>query len=160
MGAIASDLPLLASFIASQATRRSELISIAFELRKNRKVVAFRHWIDKLDQAIATQSDLGKLAAASRELQQLVADLRRDLGIKVPNDTGAGQAVLLKLGVPLGIAGVAGLEASAETTIHAKVPESWRRIFRRRTHLIFLRDLARRAPDISPFTVAFGRLSA
>ncbi|XGX80662.1 hypothetical protein LQK93_03502 [Terrabacter sp. BE26] len=154
VGALDAELPLLASYIASQAGRRSELLPIALELRANRKVIAFRRWVEHLETAIATQSDLRGLGAASIELQELLTDLGRELGLR-KSPENAGQAIKLKLAVPFPL-GV----ASAERTIHPKIPLAWRRIFRRRTHLLFLRDLTKRALEISPFVVAFGRLPA
>ncbi|MCT9077898.1 hypothetical protein [Streptomyces fulvoviolaceus] len=59
--------------------------------------------------------------------------------------------MVVKLGIPI---------VSAETIAHIPTVEPWlSRLFRRRTHLVFLRDLVRESTRLTPFAMAFQQLA-
>lgn len=145
---LSAEFPLIASYVISQADSRSTLLSTAADVRRNTKAAAFRSWIYDIECKLRNQEDLVLLMQAQQELKTVVDDLARELGVARKDK----QEVKLKLGVPI---------ASVETTadIPSSVPRWVRRVLHRRTHMVFLRDLAREATRVAPFTVAFQRLA-
>jgi hypothetical protein len=148
--ALKSEFPFFASYVAAQATSRADLLPIALEIRHTRGASAFRSWIRDVQTSIVNKADLPKIAQAQREIAGVLADLRRDLGLAKSDS----QVVTLKLAVPLGSA-----MASAETPVEANAPRWVRKLFHRRTHLVFLRDVARESTRVAPFLTAFQRLA-
>lgn len=154
-GALRSEFPPFASYVASQARSRGELLSIAVEIRNTPEATSFRKWLQQIQGSITSQTDLPKIAQAQRDLVMLVADLRQRLGIPLRmgvEPSPGGQQVTLRLAVPL--TGV-----SAETAVDAHAPSWLRSLLHRRTHLVFLRDVASEAVRVAPFLVAFQELA-
>jgi hypothetical protein len=151
--AFTEEFPVLASFVAGQASHRIELFPIAVELRNNSKTVAFRHWVANLQVILRDQRDLPRIQEAQKELSAVVADLRRELGLQ-PEPAGHHQALTIKVGIP----GTASAELPLSVPV--KTPLWLRRVFHRRSHLVFLRDLMRRSVSLPPFAVAMQRMPA
>lgn len=120
----------------------------AVEIRRNAKAAAFRGWIYDIERKLRNQQGLVAVRQAQEELKMVVGDLAQELGLA----RRSKQEVKLKLGVPM---------ASVETTsnIPWSAPPWMRRVLRRRTHLVFLRDLAHESTRVAPFTVAFQQLA-
>ena len=147
---VQGEFPVFASFIASQATSRPDLIRVAVDLRATEATIAFRRWIREMEARLHTQTDLPQIAAAQAEIQDLLSDLRREMGLS--NQPEYRQSVSLKLGLPL----VASAELPA--VIGVSRPGWVRRLMHRRTHLVFLRKVAASSMSIGPFSVAYQRL--
>lgn len=148
VASLSAEFPLIASYVISQCDTRGALLSTAVEVRRNAKAAAFRNWIYSVERKLRNQEDLITVRQAQEELKAVVGDLARELGLAGKER----QEVKLKLGVPM---------ASVETTgnIPVGAPPWVRRVLRRRTHLVFLRDLARESTRLSPFAVAFRQLA-
>lgn len=145
---LSAEFPLIASYVISQSDTRGALLSTAAEVRRNAKATAFRSWIYDIERKLRNQEDLVSVRQAQRELKAVVGDLARELGLTRRDK----QEVKLKLGLPI---------ASVETTgnVALSAPSWVRRVLRRRTHLVFLRDLARESTRLAPFAVAFQQLA-
>ena len=145
--ALSTEFPLIASYVISQCSTRSSLLTTAVEIRRTAKATAFRNWIYDIEDKLRNQNDLGAIRTAQEERHTVVRELERDLGLT----RGERQEVVVKLGIPL---------ASVETSAHAPAVKPWlSRLFRRRTHLVFLRDLARESTRLTPFAMAFRQLA-
>lgn len=145
---LSAEFPLIASYVVGQSRTRGQLLKTAVEIRRNSKAAAFRNWIYNIERNLRNEENLRQISTAQDELHTVLRELERELGL-TKNET---QEVRLKLAVPL---------ASVETT--GRVPRSlpvWAtRILKRRTHLVFLRELARESTRLAPFAVAFQRLA-
>ncbi|WP_030620391.1 hypothetical protein [Streptomyces fulvoviolaceus] len=117
------------------------------EIRPTAKATAFRNWIYDIDDKLRNQNDLVSIRTAQEELHTLVRELERELDLT----RRERQEVVVKLGIPI---------VSAETIAHIPTVEPWlSRLFRRRTHLVFLRDLVRESTRLTPFAMAFQQLA-
>jgi hypothetical protein len=146
------EFPVLASYIVGQASRRSELIPIARELRRNPQVAAFRKWVEQLDRAMTEEASLSRIRAGQTELRQLLVEMQKEFRLDQPEQRDSGATTMkIKVGVPLGI-------ASMETEVGPKMPSEWRGTFRRRPHLLFLKDLMRKSAELRPFASAYAQL--
>lgn len=146
--ALTEEFPLIASYVLGQCTSRGSLLATAVEIRRNAKARAFRTWIHEIEGKLRGQEDLVSIRQAREDLRTVVHELAVELGLADRQDR---QQVVLKLGLPV---------ASAETTTHLPGLPGWaRRVLRRRTHLVFLRDLARESLRLAPFARAFQRLA-
>jgi hypothetical protein len=148
--AIQGEFPVFASFIANQATSRPDLIRVAVDLRATEAAVAFRRWIQEMEANLHSQTDLPRIAAAQGELQGLLSDLRRETGLSKQPEYQ--QSVTLKVGLPT----VGSVDLP--TTISMSRPSWVRRLMHRRTHLVFLRQVAASSMSIGPFSVAYQHL--
>jgi hypothetical protein len=149
--AFSEDFPVLASYVVNQTKSRGELIHTAIDIRRNHKAQAFRQWTARIQTLIRDQRDLPEIARASEELRDVIGDLRKELGL--PSNE-KGQELTIKVGVPIVPV------ASAETSLTLGIPRAVRRIINRRTHLVFLRDVARKSTSLTPFVTAFHGLTA
>ncbi|MFC8371589.1 MULTISPECIES: hypothetical protein [unclassified Streptomyces] len=144
--AISADFPLIASYVVGQCDSRATLLRTAVEVRRSAKATALRTWIHGIESKLGNQEDLVAIRAAQDELNALVHETERELGLTREEK----QQVTLTLGVPM---------LSAETTtalpLHTRRPRLLRP---RRPHLVFLRELARESARLAPFDVAFQRL--
>jgi hypothetical protein len=145
------DLPLIASYIAGHASRRSELIPIALEVRNSSSAHRFRQWVSKVQSAIDEQARLQIVREARQELGELSSDLRREMRLTRAPST----QVTLKLAVPTGVIG-----ADIPVTIRAGLPGWLERVLHRRPHLRFLRDLALSGIEFAPFERTYRTLQA
>jgi hypothetical protein len=145
------DFPVLASYVLSQTTSRSELLETAMAIRMSKAAVAFRVWIAEMESSLRNQSDLPKIAKAQSDLQDVVQDLRRELGLRSKHVLQ--QQFTIKVGVPP----FAAVEAPASARI--PVPVWLHHIWHRSSHLVFLRDVARQSVSLRPFTIAYAHLS-
>lgn len=146
--ALTADFPLIASYVVGQCTTRASLLETAVQIRRTAKATAFRRWVSEIERKVRDQEDLPGIRQAQEELRTVVRELKKELGLSRRNK----QEITVKLGVPL---------VSAETTAHLPSPTPhWiGRLVRRRTHLVFLRDLARESTRLAPFALAFQRLA-
>lgn len=145
---LSADFPAIASYVISQAETRGALLSTAAEVRRNSKAAAFRSWVYDIERKLRNQEDLVAVRQAQRELRTVVGELAKELGLARKDR----QQVKIKLGLP-----VAGVETTGSVSLSA--PRWMRRVLRRRTHLVFLRELARESTRLTPFAVAFQRLA-
>lgn len=143
---LSAEFPPIASYVISQSDTRGALLSTAVEVRRNAKATAFRNWVYDVERKLRNQEDLVGVRQAQQELRTVVHDLAKELGLAGKDK----QEIKLKLGLPL---------ASVETTGNLSTPQWVRRVLRRRTHLVFLRELARESTRVAPFAVAFQQLS-
>lgn len=145
--ALSAEFPLIASYVIGQCSTRRSLLTTAVEIRRTAKATAFRNWIYDIEEKLRNQHDLVAIRTAQEELRTVVRELEQELGLTRREK----QEVVVKLGIPL---------ASAETTTHVPTVKPWlSRLFRRRTHLVFLRDLARESTRLAPFATAFRQLA-
>ncbi|MFI1096096.1 hypothetical protein [Streptomyces sp. NPDC020917] len=145
--ALSAEFPLIASYVIGQCSTRRSLLTTAVEIRRTAKATAFRNWIYAIEEKLRNQHDLVAIRTAQEELRTVVRELEQELGLTRREK----QEVVVKLGIPL---------ASAETTTHVPTVKPWlSRLFRRRTHLVFLRDLARESTRLTPFATAFRQLA-
>lgn len=145
------NLPLIASYVASQVDRRSDLMPAALEVRNSPSVRRFRQWVSRVQSAIDEQARLQIIRDAGQELNDLAGDLRRELQIVRAPST----EVTLKLAVPTGVVGV-----DIPVAVRAGLPEWLKRMLHRRPHLKFLRDLALSGVEFAPFELAYRTLPA
>lgn len=148
IAALSAEFPLIASYIVGQSRTRGELLETAVEVRRNAKATAFRNWIYEVERNLKNETNLHQVSAAQDELRTVVHELELELGL-TRKET---QELKLKLAVPL---------ASVETTsrVSRSLPPWIGRVLDRRTHLVFLRELARESTRLAPFAVAFQQLS-
>jgi hypothetical protein len=78
----------------------------------------------------------------------LVRELEIDLGLQKK----ATQELKVRLALPLPVS------PSIESSIHVRAPAWWRRMSQRRTHLIFLRELAQESVSLPPFVHTYRSL--
>jgi hypothetical protein len=145
------NLPLIASYIAGQANRRSELMAIALEVRNSSSARRFRQWVSKVQSAIDEHARLQIVRDARQELDDLTSDLRKELRLTRAPST----QVTMKLAVPTGIFGV-----DIPVNVRAGIPGWLDRVLHRRPHLKFLRDLALSGIEFAPFELAYRALPA
>ena len=145
------NLPLIASYIAGQTNRRSELTSIALEVRNSPSARRFRQWVSKVQSAIDEQARLQIVRDARQELDDLSSDLRRELRLARSPST----QVTMKLAVPAGVFGV-----DIPVNVRTGLPEWLKRVLHRRPHLRFLRDLALSGIEFAPFELTYRALQA
>jgi len=144
------DFPIVASYVISQAGRRSDLLETAMEIREAAPARAFRQWVAQVQLALRESRDLPRIKAANKELKDLAEDLRREFGVHEPS---AMQDFTIKAQVP-------GGALSAETTvgIEKSAPTWLRRIMHRQPYFIFLRDMARKSMSLPPFIQRFQKM--
>jgi hypothetical protein len=145
------NLPLIASYIAGQTNRRSELTSIALEVRNSPSARRFRQWVSKVQSAIDEQARLQIVRDARQELDDLSSDLRKELRLARSPST----QVTMKLAVPTGVFGV-----DIPVNVRTGLPEWLERVLHRRPHLRFLRDLALSGIEFAPFELTYRALQA
>jgi hypothetical protein len=149
--ALAADFPLIASYVAGQATSRSDLIRVALEIRDSAAARRFRQWVLGVQSAIDEQARLRVIRDAAQELADLCRDLQREL--RIPGDPHT--QVTVKMAVPGGLAGV-----EVPVTFRSGLPAWLTRILHRRPHLAFLRDLALSGIEFAPFAARYQTLSS
>lgn len=149
---LTGEFPLIASYVASQATSRSDLIRIALEIRDSAPARRFRHWVTGVQSAIDEQARLRVIRDAAQELADLYRDLRREMRIA---DDPRTTEVTVKLAIP---GNIASLEMPV--TVRPELPPWLTRILHRRPHLAFLRDLALSGIEVAPFASRYQELSA
>jgi hypothetical protein len=144
--------PLIAAYVAGHASRRSELMPIALEVRNSPAARSFRQWVTRVQSAIDQQARLQVVREARQQLDDLSSDLRRELRLPGGNQT----QINVKLAAPGGIFGV-----DVPMQVRARLP-AWvmRVIHHRRTHLKFLRDLALSGIEYAPFELRYRTLNA
>src|SRR5262249_20266229 len=142
---LAVGLPLIASYVANQASRRSELMPIALEIRNSPPARRFRLWASRVQAAIDAQAPLQFIDNARRELDDLSSDLRKEVRL----DRAPSTQVTVKFAVPWGFA------IDIPLTVRAEFPPWLERIIHRRPHLKFLRDVARSMLEFQPFELAY-----
>lgn len=148
---LTADFPLIASYVAGQATSRSDLIRITLEIRDSAAARRFRQWVLRVQAAIDEQARLQVIRNAAQELADLCRDLRHEL--RIPGDRHT--QVTVKMAVPGGLAGV-----EVPVTIRSGLPSWLTRILHRRPHLAFLRDLALSGIEFAPFAVSYQALTS
>jgi hypothetical protein len=148
--ALTAEIPVVASYIASQCSRRGELLNVALEVRNSNSARAFRKWVRDVQTSIRNQEDLTKINQAYDDLVLVISDIRKELGLL---DKGKMEQVKIKLGVP-----VASVELPAY--VRYSLPDWLQSLFHRRTHLIFLRDVAKKSVNLSPFAYRYYQLQA
>jgi hypothetical protein len=147
------EFPLLASFIASQATRRDDLLTVALQLRQNPHVVKFREWVRDIDGAVLTESDPRRVNDARKDVVEIIERLRRDLGLPSLEGPGVSNKMTVE-------ASVSAVFASAKVSKSVDTSSGWHQIFHRRPHLLFLKNISQRSVSISPFQIAYSKLPA
>lgn len=145
------NLPLIASYIAGQTNRRSELTTIALEVRNSPSARRFRQWVSKVQSAIDERARLQIIRDARQELDDLSSDLRKELRLA----RAPGTQVTMKLAVPTGVFGM-----DIPVTVRTGLPEWLERMLHRRPHLRFLRDLALSGIEFAPFELTYRALQA
>lgn len=117
------------------------------QIRRTAAATAFRNWIYDIEDKLRNQSDLVAIRTAQEELTTVVRELEQEFGIT----RRERQEMVVKLAILL---------ASAETNTHVPTVKAWlSRLLRRRTHLVFLRDLAHESARLTPFALADQRLA-
>ncbi|MFG1992367.1 hypothetical protein ACGFJ7_20540 [Actinoplanes sp. NPDC048988] len=139
--ALRAEFPLIASYVIGQATSRGDLLRTAIDIRDTAKAARFRGWILDIETRIRDEHDLGRIKQAQDELTDLVQDLRADFGLA----ERAGQEIKIRLGLPTPVT------PSVESAFRVHRPYWMERVLRRRTHLVFLRELARESVSLPPF---------
>jgi hypothetical protein len=147
--ALRAEFPLIASYVAGQATHRSDLMRVALDVRNSPAARRFRQWVIKVQSAIDEQAHLRVVGEAAQELEDLSRDLRRELHIKGEPNT----PINVKLAAPGGLVGV-----DVPVNIQPGLPAWLVRVFRRRPHLKFLRDLALSGVEFAPFELRYRAL--
>jgi hypothetical protein len=147
--ALDGEFPLIASYVAGQATSRSDLTRVALEIRGTSAARQFRQWVARVQSAIDQQARLRVIRDAAQELADLCRDLRRELRI----DGAPHTQITVKLAAPGGIAGV-----EMPVTVPLGLPPWLTRIFHRRPHLEFLRKLANSEIEFAPFALRYQAL--
>ena len=146
--ALRAEFPLVASYVIGQATSRGDLLRTAIELRDTSKAARFRSWIFDIENRIRDEHDLGRIKQAQEELTDLVVDLRAEFGLgKRP-----GQEIKIRLGLPTPVT------PSVESAFQVRRPYWLDRVLRRRTHLVFLRELAQESVSLPPFVKRYQAL--
>jgi hypothetical protein len=146
---LVADFPLIASYVAGQATSRSDLIRVALEVRDSPAARRFREWVIGVQSAIDEQARLRVIRDAAVELAELCRDLQHELRI-----TGDPHIpVTVKVAIPGGLAGV-----EVPVTVRPGLPSWLTRVLHRRPHLAFLRDLAISGIEFAPFAVRYQAL--
>jgi hypothetical protein len=147
--ALVGDFPLIASYVAGQATSRGDLIRVALEVRDSPAARQFRQWVIGVQSAIDEQARLRVIRDAATELAELCHDLQHELRI-----TGDPHVpVTVKVAIPGGLAGV-----EVPVSVRSGLPSWLARVLHRRPHLTFLRDLAISGIEIAPFAVRYQAL--
>lgn len=141
--------PVISTYIAHQCRSRKELLNVALEIRETRSVRAFRKWIGEIQESVQSQSDLPKIANARAELVTTLKDIRKELGLETTSH--GTEIVKIKMEVPI---------ASVEIplSIPKGLPDWLERIFHRRSHLLFLREITRKSVSLSPFAYRYSQL--
>jgi hypothetical protein len=142
------DFPIISTYIAHQCRSRNQLLKVALEIRETRSVRAFREWIKNIQSNVQNQNDLPKIAQAKIELETTLKDIRKELGLEVENNK---EIVKIKMQVPI---------ASVEIPlpVSTEIPYWLSRIFHRRSHLTFLREITRKSVSMSPFANRYNQL--
>jgi hypothetical protein len=148
--AIKEDFPVVASYVISQADRRSDLLRTAVEIRDTEPARAFRQWVADVQSALRDQRDLPLINRANQELQDLAEDLKREFDV---HDRSSTQDFTVKAHVP-------GEIVSADTTVGVeKSAPTWvRPILDRQTYFVFLRDMAGKSVSLPPFIQRFQKM--
>jgi hypothetical protein len=146
------EFPVIASYVVSQVSRRSELLRAAVEIRETPPAKAFRQWTAEIQSALRDQRDLPLVKKAAKELTVLAKDLGREFGVAEPS---AKQDFTIRAQVPSGV-----LSAETKLGVPKTAPKWMRRILHRRTYFVFLRDLARKSASLPPFIERFRALPA
>jgi hypothetical protein len=142
------EIPVIASYIANQCDRREDLLRVAIEIRNSNSAKAFRAWIRDIQTSIRNQEELTKINRAYSDLELVISDVRKELGLL---DKGEMEQVKIQLGVP-----VASVEIPVD--VEYGLPDWMRSLFHRRTHLIFLKDIAKKSVNLSPFAYRYYQL--
>ena len=149
--ALGSEFPLMASYIAGHATRRSDIMRVTLEVRDSPAARHFRQWVTRVQSAIDEQARLRIVREAAQELEDLSADLRRELHMKGDPHT----QINVKLAAPGGLVGV-----DVPVNIQPRLPAWIPRVLHRRPHLRFLRDIALSGIEFAPFGLRYQTLRA
>lgn len=144
------DFPVIASYVIGQVSRRSELLGTAVEIRETTPARAFRQWIAEVQSALRDERDIPIVRAANNELKELAEDLRREFGVHEPS---AKQEFTIKAQVPGGV-----VSGETRVGVEKSAPTWLRKILHRRTHFVFLRDVARKSASLPPFIERFDRM--
>lgn len=144
-----ASLPLIATFVAAHANRRSELMPIALEIRNSASARRFRQWVSNVQSAIDEQARLQVIRNAREDLSDLCSDLRKELRLAHTPAT----EITMKLAVPTGAFAV-----DIPVSIRAGFPQWLKRVLHRRPHLRFLRDLALGGIEFAPFELRYSSL--
>jgi hypothetical protein len=148
--ALRAGFPLIASYVAGQATRRSDLMRVTLEVREAPAARRFRQWVTRVQSAIDEQARLRVVREAAQELGDLSRDLRRELHIEGDHHT---TQINVKLAAPGRFLGV-----DIPIDIQPRLPAWFMRVFHRRPHLKFLRDLALSGLEFAPFELRYRAL--
>lgn len=140
--------PVFAAYVANQCDRRSDLFSVAREIRNSPEAVALRSWIASVQRRITDERDLRKVKKALDELIEVSAVLRRSLKLQERNETEIGK---IKLAIPY-------FTAELPLKIPTGLPHWIRTMFSRRTHMIWLKELARESISLPAFANGYHRL--
>ncbi len=143
------DFPVISTYIAHQCRTRKELLKVALEIRETRSVRAFREWIGEIQESVQNQSDLPKIANARAELVTTLKDIRKELGLETTSHRT--ETVKIKMEIPVG-------SIEIPLSISTGLPNWLARIFHRRTHLLFLREITRKSVSLSPFAYRYSQL--
>ncbi|MEV6494770.1 hypothetical protein AB0M20_40030, partial [Actinoplanes sp. NPDC051633] len=146
--ALSVDFPLIASYVIGQTDSRADLLKTAVEVRNSPKATAFRTWLYETERRIRHERDLREVRRAQDELNTLVRELEVDFGLR----NAPKQEIKFKLGLPVPNG------PSIEGPVHLGLPRWVRRAMQRRTHLVFLRELAQESVSLPPFLHAYRSL--
>lgn len=147
--ALHGDFPLIASFVAGHASERSELLSVALDVRDSATARAFRSWTSSIEHAFTSQARLVEIRNAQRDLESLAHELRRELGLR--QDKVPSTQLKVQLGIP-----AASIEVPFQ--LQHRIPKWLTRVLTRRPHLKFLRTVARSSVEMAPFALQFQKL--
>jgi hypothetical protein len=143
-----SEFPVIASYVAHQCDSRSRLLDTALEVRHAPSVKVFRRWLKDIQISLRDQRDLPRVARAQSELEAIIAEVRKELGLVNEEKT---ERVRIKLGVPTAF--------DLRSLVRFEFPERLAYILRRQTHLVFLRDVTKKSVSLSPFAYRYHQLA-
>lgn len=144
------DFPILASYIVNNCTHRNQLIPTALSIHNGSSARKFRKWALKIQANITDQKNLHAIYEAKSELNSLVNELRNEFGVSKKDEK---QVVKIKFAIPIGSAAL-----EIPTAFKVTKPIWLKTLINRRTHLVFLRKIAKASVDLIPFWQAYRQL--
>lgn len=146
--AFMEEFPVIATYVAHQCLFRESLLKTAVDVRNSKSVRTFREWTRGVQSSINSQEDLPRIAQATSDLQLILLDIRRELGLL---EADTSETFKITIGIP-------GAAIEIPAKVRVNMPVWLRRILHRRPHLIFLRNMTHRSVSHSPFALQYQQL--